>query len=271
MLLNNMCEVLNGKIVDGRDKPIITALEFIREYCMKRIVNVGKVIVKTNGPLTPTATRLLNLNKDQANQYTVIWNGGVRYQVSGPWGDQCVVDVVARNCTCRKWEITGIPCKHAVATNWNMCINGMDVEAIETWVHPCYWLDTWKQVYSFKIEPINGNSMWRKCSVPTTLTPPVHHKQIGRPRKKRKRSANEDTRIVKNGKLSRCFRSVTCSKCGKKGHNKNGCVEQGQTSGHGQSSVQRKSQTQASASGSAGGNEAAARKKQAAKRKIIAC
>ncbi|GJS41238.1 hypothetical protein Tco_0566281 [Tanacetum coccineum] len=139
MLLNNMCEVLNGKIVDGRDKPIITALEFIKEYCMKRIVNVGKVIAKTNGPLTPSATRLLNLNKDQANKYTFIWNGGVR----------------------------------------------MD-EAIETWVHPCYWLDTWKQVYSFKIEPINGNSMWRKCSVPTTLTPLVHHKQIGRPRKKRK-------------------------------------------------------------------------------------
>nr|GEU77612.1 reverse transcriptase domain-containing protein [Tanacetum cinerariifolium] len=214
VLLNNMCKVLNGKIIDGRDKPIITALEFIREYCMKRIVNVGKVIVKTGGPLTPTVTRLLNLNKDQANKYTDIWNGGVRYQVSGLWGDQCVVDVVARNCTFRKWEITGIPCKHAVATNWNMCMNGIDVEVVETWVHPCYWLDTWKQVYSFKIEPINGNSMWRKCSVPTTLTPPVHHKQIGRPRKKRKRSANKDTRIFKNGKLSRCFKSVTCSQCG---------------------------------------------------------
>ena len=40
MLLNNMCEVLNGKLVLGRDKPIITLLEYIREYCMIRIVNV---------------------------------------------------------------------------------------------------------------------------------------------------------------------------------------------------------------------------------------
>nr|GEY23526.1 hypothetical protein [Tanacetum cinerariifolium] len=42
MLFNNMCEVLNGKIVDEREKPIIIALEFIKEYCMKRIINVGK-------------------------------------------------------------------------------------------------------------------------------------------------------------------------------------------------------------------------------------
>ncbi|GJR63736.1 putative reverse transcriptase domain-containing protein [Tanacetum coccineum] len=44
VLLNNMCEVLNRQLVDGRDKPIVTCLEFIREYLMKRIVNVHKVI-----------------------------------------------------------------------------------------------------------------------------------------------------------------------------------------------------------------------------------
>ncbi|GJV33022.1 putative ribonuclease H-like domain-containing protein [Tanacetum coccineum] len=38
LLLNNICEVFNGKIVGGRDKPLITLLESIREYCMKRIV-----------------------------------------------------------------------------------------------------------------------------------------------------------------------------------------------------------------------------------------
>ncbi|GKA30416.1 mutator type transposase, partial [Tanacetum coccineum] len=36
LLLNSICEVFNGKIVGGRDKPVITLLEYIREYCMKR-------------------------------------------------------------------------------------------------------------------------------------------------------------------------------------------------------------------------------------------
>lgn len=40
VLLNNLCEVFNAKIVDGRDRPIISALEFIREYLMKKIVTV---------------------------------------------------------------------------------------------------------------------------------------------------------------------------------------------------------------------------------------
>ncbi|GJZ63052.1 hypothetical protein Tco_0619473 [Tanacetum coccineum] len=70
LLLNNICEVFNSKIVEGRDKPVITLLEYIREYCMKRIVNV-----------------------------------------QGSLGDQCVVDVVSMTCSCRKWELIGIPCR----------------------------------------------------------------------------------------------------------------------------------------------------------------
>ncbi|KAJ0866266.1 putative MULE transposase domain-containing protein [Helianthus annuus] len=53
VLLNNMCEVYNGKILDGRDKPIISALEYIREYLMRRIVKVLKVIEKSEGLLNP--------------------------------------------------------------------------------------------------------------------------------------------------------------------------------------------------------------------------
>nr|GEU71555.1 RNA-directed DNA polymerase, eukaryota [Tanacetum cinerariifolium] len=49
LLLNNIDEVFNGKIVRGRDKPMITLLEYIREYCMKRIVDVQSVIDKCTG------------------------------------------------------------------------------------------------------------------------------------------------------------------------------------------------------------------------------
>ena len=133
-----MCEVFNGKLVGGRDKAIISTLEFARAYLMKRIVNVNKMIEKCDGPLTPTATKLLKLNCDEANKYTVTWGGGVQYEVSGPWRDQCVVNVEQMTCTCRKWELTGIPCKHAIATNWNMALNQQSSGIPEDWVHPCY-------------------------------------------------------------------------------------------------------------------------------------
>ncbi|XP_076930983.1 uncharacterized protein LOC143595986 [Bidens hawaiensis] len=43
MLLNNLCESFNRQLVGARDKPIITCLEYIREYMTMRIVNVKKM------------------------------------------------------------------------------------------------------------------------------------------------------------------------------------------------------------------------------------
>lgn len=222
-----MCEVLNRQLVEGRDKPIITALDFTREYLMKRIVNVCKVIDRCNGPLTPTATKLLDKIKSDASNYTVLWNGGSKHQVSGPWGDQCVVDISQQSCACRRWEITGIPCKHVVAALWDMALNGQEGGVPESYVHSVYRLDTWKKVYAFKINPINGRSMWPKSDVPTTLLPPKHHTPIGRPRKMRKRAYDENDSMVAGGKLSRRMKTVTCAKCKGVGHNSRGCRGQG--------------------------------------------
>ncbi|GKE03594.1 hypothetical protein Tco_1395612, partial [Tanacetum coccineum] len=85
LLLNNICEVFNGKIVGGRDKPVITLLKYIRNYCMKRIVNVQSVIDKCTGPLTPTATRIMESIKKDAHLMKVQWNGGNKYRVSAYW------------------------------------------------------------------------------------------------------------------------------------------------------------------------------------------
>lgn len=37
-VLNNLYEVFNSMIDEGKDKPIITCLEYIRGYLMKRLV-----------------------------------------------------------------------------------------------------------------------------------------------------------------------------------------------------------------------------------------
>ncbi|KAK9080178.1 hypothetical protein SSX86_001853 [Deinandra increscens subsp. villosa] len=102
LLLNNLCEVFNSKLVDGKVKPIIYVLKYVREYLMKRHVFVLKIFDE---------------RKEKAGQYRALWNGGTKYQVSGPLNDQFVVDVEDKTCTCRKWQLTGLPCKHAIATN----------------------------------------------------------------------------------------------------------------------------------------------------------
>ena len=78
MLINNICEVFNRQLLDARDSPIITALEYVREYLMKRIVIVQKVAAKCEGPLTPAATKIFKINKDDVSQCTVDWSGACR-------------------------------------------------------------------------------------------------------------------------------------------------------------------------------------------------
>ncbi|GJX65674.1 hypothetical protein Tco_0300017 [Tanacetum coccineum] len=72
VLSNNMCEVLNRQLVDERDKPIITCLEFIREYLMKIIVNVHKVISKSHCPHTPNATKVFKKIMKDAGQIKLL-------------------------------------------------------------------------------------------------------------------------------------------------------------------------------------------------------
>ncbi|KAJ0879775.1 putative transcription factor interactor and regulator CCHC(Zn) family [Helianthus annuus] len=104
----------------------------------------------------------------------------------------------------------------------------------EMWVDQGYWYETWKLVYECTIEPINGMDEWPKSRCPTTLLPPKHHNQIGRPKKKRNKLAEELTQtqtetqnteisIPDTGKLTRKGNTVTCEICKARGHNKRTC------------------------------------------------
>nr|XP_043630317.1 uncharacterized protein LOC122601637 [Erigeron canadensis] len=183
ILLNNLCGTFNSQLVEGREKPIINCLEYIREYLMIRIVTVQKVIETQKGPLTPTAALLFESIMNDANHCTAIWNGSHKFQVRDSFRDQCVVDINERTCSCRKWQLTGMPCKHAICGLWNAKDNSVQVGIVEDWVDPCYRLDTWKEVYAFKVEPVTGSSSWPKSTCATRLLPPVHKTQVGRPKK----------------------------------------------------------------------------------------
>ncbi|GJT98597.1 hypothetical protein Tco_1094115 [Tanacetum coccineum] len=164
LLLNNICEVFNGKIVGGRDKPVITLLEYIREYYMKRIVNVQSVIEKCTGPLTPTATKIMESIKKEAHLMKVQWNGENKYQVSGSLGD------------------------HLLEYD-SECPGGTTPRSVGKSL--------------LLVDYMEGNILSQ-----------------GRPRKKRKRSKHEDKPFVKDSKLSRKGRIITCQSCGNTGHNK---------------------------------------------------
>ncbi|GJV58617.1 mutator type transposase [Tanacetum coccineum] len=203
ILLNNMCEVSNRQRMDGRDKPIITCLEFIREYLMKRIVNVQLVIRKCNGPLTLNAERLFKVILKDAAQIKVDWNGGSR---------------VLNRKLMNGRDKPIITCLEFIRENLMKRI--VNVELV---IRKCNGPLT-INVERFKVNPCDGPDLWPKSNLPGILTPPNYTPQLGRPKKKIRKSASElDDSMAKGGKLTREGKSVTCTKCGQVGHNQRSC------------------------------------------------
>lgn len=100
--------------------------------------------------------------------------------------------------------------------------NGMEVGTPEEWVHESMNLHTWMNVYSHKINSMNGRDMWAKFDCSTNLLPPKVNPQIGRPPKRRKKSKGE-IKMVKGNNLVRKGKTVTCINFQGTWHNKRSC------------------------------------------------
>ncbi|KAL4592852.1 hypothetical protein LXL04_005859 [Taraxacum kok-saghyz] len=133
----------------------------------------------------------------------------------------------------RKWELTGIPCKHVIAVLYDKADNGENVGELYTYVNRVHWLETWIAAYSFKIDPIKGHIMWPISDNPMKITPPKHHTQPGRPKRKRRKSMEERSQRKElhgvagtqgsGTNLTRRFIRIRCGKCKHYGHNSRTC------------------------------------------------
>ncbi|KAL4289499.1 hypothetical protein GQ457_14G002690 [Hibiscus cannabinus] len=154
MLLNNLCECFNKFILEARDKPILTMMETIRTKIMQRIAKKQSQAEKFVGPLCPKIQKKLEIMIELSNRCWPINAGGQQYQVECGYGNQHVVNMQALTCTCRRWELTGIPCNHAVSV---MILTEVRPESH---VHECYTKTTQERIYSNFINPIRGPNQW---------------------------------------------------------------------------------------------------------------
>ncbi|KAL5572511.1 hypothetical protein UlMin_022108 [Ulmus minor] len=112
-LINNLCESFNGErsILEARGLPIYSMLERIRLKLTIRWKNRKLYVQKCVGILGDKVSYLLeeNMVKDIAD-----WCGKGEYQISISSQAMAVVDLDKRTCTCRKFDLAGIPCSHAI-------------------------------------------------------------------------------------------------------------------------------------------------------------
>ena len=212
---NNVCESFNNYILLSRSMPIIEMLEYIRTAVMHRIVKKRNKIAGSSDELCPKIRKRLDKIILSSRKCTPRTSDDYKYEVRSR-GHQFVVDLRARTCACRYWDVTGIPCPHAVS-----CIHS------ENW-DPAYFVSPWFKrekyidAYSRSISPMDSKILWRynECDY---LFPPLVRRQPGRPKK---------NRIIDNSEIdptrpssSRRGVRMTCSICGQTGHNRKSCTQ----------------------------------------------
>ena len=99
MLLNNLCESFDSKIVDARDKSILTMCKMIRRYLMKRIPRNRDIMLKKSDPICLKIQDKLEVNKEATRDRTSTWSGRLKFEVHCK-GKQFVVDLEKHTCAC---------------------------------------------------------------------------------------------------------------------------------------------------------------------------
>ncbi|GKE96610.1 transposase, MuDR, MULE transposase domain protein [Tanacetum coccineum] len=120
------------------------------------------------------------------------------------------VDLTSRTCTCRKWQLSGIPCGHVIAVSRKMgCTDCNDLAL--GWFKKTTLYSTYQDL----VYPAGEPSFWVRLDGLQVVKPPnMNFRTAGRPK--------NTNRIKSQGKEPI---QVRCSRCGVRGHNRTACHE----------------------------------------------
>jgi len=181
-------------------------IELVSKVVMDKFRNVGNM-----------STNQIMDDIKRSGNWIVVWAGGDKFEVTqGFTIEKFVVDLKQLSSTCWFWELVSIPCRHVVtAINYRL-------EQTENYVHRFYKKEAYQRCYGEQISPINGQPLWPKTNSQQIL-PPSYKTHAGRPRKLRRREADE---TVSHSKISRRNLKMKCTRCDQFSHNIRGCKNQ---------------------------------------------
>ncbi|KAK3229105.1 hypothetical protein Dsin_000986 [Dipteronia sinensis] len=119
------------------------------------------------------------------------------------------------SCKCGQWQISGVPCSHALAGIRHFYGIGVARERLIDFVHPSLSKSAFVATYGSMIHPIPNICAWVDVEVAHVDPPPLIKKPV-RPKLLRKRESSEKPKEARRG-------SVIYAKCKQHDHNKRTC------------------------------------------------
>ncbi|KAL6178129.1 hypothetical protein ACLB2K_049648 [Fragaria x ananassa] len=212
ILFNNLCESFNSSILSVRDKPILAMLERIMMDMMVRNANRMVACEKWKDVVGPRIKKMLDKVRQRATQYRAHKGGEFVFQVTGfgENGSQNAVNLDLHTCTCKRWQLSGIPCVHII------CCIRFKKQDVALYCHDYLMCTTYMQAYTPVINLIVGEDDWEP--VDYSIASSLFNKLPGKPKKKRISSQGENGNPAPptpiEGKLLKTGVTMTCKLCG---------------------------------------------------------
>lgn len=236
MMSTQLAECMNSVLVDLRKLPIAALAEQIRDMMQKWFHKRRTFANRLRTDLTPEADNHIHTGVEASYKCIIQPISYHRYNVTENQNNS-IVDIQAKTCACRGWDLEKLPCHHALACAryasevycrkfvsdhiYYQCLTSLHLILMNRYAsipvpEMCseyYTSDTLRQAYRGEINPLPHAQNWVvPDQVRNLLVLPWKVRVLpGRPKKSRYRSCVEKAK------------QKNCSNCGLKGHNKRSC------------------------------------------------
>ncbi|KAJ7973208.1 Protein FAR1-RELATED SEQUENCE like [Quillaja saponaria] len=207
-MTSNFGELFYSWASDAHELPITQMVDVIRGKIMELIYTRKAESDQWLNRLTPSMEEKLKKETHKSHPLQVLMSAGNTFEVRGESVE--MVDIDRWDCSCKGWQLNGLPCCHAIAVIG--CIGRSPYDYCSRY----FSTESYRLTYSKSLHPIPNVDMPAlkdSSELAITVTPPPSCRPLGRPTTKRYGSQEI-------GK-----RQLQCSRCKGIGHNKSTCKE----------------------------------------------
>ncbi|GFY96854.1 hypothetical protein Acr_11g0011600 [Actinidia rufa] len=214
-------EILYNWALECHELPIVQMMEHIRHQMTSWFTERQDMGMRWNSILVPSAEKRILEAIADAHCYQVLRANEVEFEIVSSERTN-IVDIQSRVCSCRRWQLYGLPCAHAAAALISCGQNA------HLFAEHCFTIDSYRETYSQMINLIPDKSLWEDpcegaegggAKVDITIHPPKTRRPPGRPKKK----------VLRLESLKRPKRVVQCGRCHVLGHSQKKCTMQNLT------------------------------------------
>ncbi|KAI3874095.1 hypothetical protein MKW98_013756 [Papaver atlanticum] len=208
-------ELLYNWALEGHELPIVQMMEHIRHQLTSWYRDRRNMGMSWNSILVPSAEKRIAEAIADSRCYQVLRANEIEFEIVSTERTN-IVDIRSRVCSCRRWQIYGLPCAHAAAALISCGHNA------HLFAERCFTVASYLETYSEIINSIPDKSHWKElgegtdgggAKVDLSIRPPKTRRPPGRPKKK----------VLRIESFKRPKRVVQCGRCHLLGHSQKKC------------------------------------------------